>query len=41
MPGREDVEHDPGGEGGEFSNGLHSGDGSLSLLECVRLVPHA
>ena len=41
VPGREDVEHDPGGEGGEVPNGLHYGDGSPYLLECVRLGPQA
>ena len=41
VPGREDVEHDPGGEEGEVPNGLHSLDGSSSLLECIRPGPRA
>ena len=39
VPGQEDVEHGPGREGGEVSKGLHSGDGSTSLLELVCLRP--
>ena len=35
VPVRENVEHGPGGEGGEVPHGLHPGDVSLSLLECV------
>ena len=38
---QEDVDHDLGREGGEVPNGLHSGDGSPSLLKCVRPVPQA
>ena len=41
VEGREDVEHDLGGEGGEVPNGLHSGDILPSLLECVRPGPQA
>ena len=41
VPGREDVEHDMGGEGGEIPNGLYSGDGSPYLLECFRPGPQA
>ena len=41
VPGREDVEHDLGGEGGEVPNELHSGDGSPYLLECVCPGPQA
>ena len=41
VPGREDVEHDPRGEGGEVPDGLYPGDGSLYLLECVRPGPQA
>ena len=41
MMGREDVEHGPGGEGGEVPDGLHPGDGSPSLLECIRPEPQA
>ena len=37
--GREDVGHDLVGEGGEVLDGLHPGDGSLFLLECVRPGP--
>ena len=41
MTGREDVEHDPGREGGEVPDVLHPEDGSPSLLECVRPGPQA
>ena len=39
--GQKDVEHDPGGEVGEVPYGLHPGDGSLSILECVCPGPQA
>ena len=35
------VDHNLGGKGGEVPNGLHTGDGSPSLLECVRTGPQA
>ena len=35
VPGQEDVEHYPGGEGGAVPDGLHSGDGSPSLWKCL------
>ena len=38
---REDVENKPVGEVVEVPNGLHYGDGSPSLLGCVRLGPQA
>ena len=41
VPGREDVEHGPGGEGDEVPDGLYPGDESLSLLECVHPGPQA
>ena len=41
VPGREDMEHDPGGEGGEVPDGLHHGNVSPSLLKCVRTGPQA
>ena len=41
VPVREDMEHDPGGEGGEVPDGLHHGDGSPSLLKCVCTGPQA
>ena len=41
VPGREDMEYDPGGEGDELPDGLHSGDGLLSLWECIRPGTHA
>ena len=37
--GREDVEHDQGGEVGVVLDGLHPGDGSPSLLKFVRPDP--
>ena len=39
--GREDVEYDPGGEGVEVPDRIHSGYGSPSLWECLLLGPHA
>ena len=39
--GREDMEHDPGGEGGEVPDGLNSGDGSPSLWVFLRPGPQA
>ena len=41
VPGRKDVDHDTGGEGGEVPDGLHPEEGSPSLLECVRTGPQA
>ena len=41
VPGREDVEHSTGGEGGEVPDELHPRDGSSSLLECVCPGPQA
>ena len=41
VPGLKDVEHGPGGEGGEVPDGLHPGYGFPSLLECVCPVPQA
>ena len=36
---RDNVDHDPGGEGGEVPDRLHPGGGLQSLLECVCLRP--
>ena len=41
VPGREDVEHGPGGEVGKVMDGIHSRDGSSSLLEYVCPRPQA
>ena len=41
VPGREDVEHDPGGEGGAVLDRLHYGNGSPSLWKCLCLGPQA
>ena len=41
VPGQEDMEYDLGGEDGKVPDGLHPGDGSPSLWECVRPVPQA
>ena len=35
VPGLEDMEHDPAGEGGEVPDGLHPGYGLPYLFECV------
>ena len=39
VPGREGVEHGPGGKGGEFPDGLHPRDRLSSLSGCHRLGP--
>ena len=39
--GREIMDHDPGGEGGEVPDRLHPGYGFMSCLECVRPGPQA
>ena len=36
VPGWEDVEHDPGGEGGAVPDGIHSGERLPSLWKCLR-----
>ena len=41
VPGQEEMEYDPGGEGGEVPDRLHPGDISMYLRECVRPGPHA
>ena len=41
VTGREDAEHDPGGEVGAVPDRLHSGNGSTSLCKCLRLGPEA
>ena len=39
--GQENMDHRPDREGGEVPDGLHPRDESPSLLECIRLGPHA
>ena len=41
VPGQEDMEYDPEGEGGEVPDGFHPGDRSPSIWECVHLRPQA
>ena len=41
VPVQEEVEHDWGGEGSAFPDGLNSVDGSPSLWVYLRPGPHA
>ena len=41
IPGRKDMDHGPGREGGEVPDELHPGGGLTSLLERVLLVPES